>query len=505
VSPDACSRNAMRLFEVILIATLLAAAIAQMTKSFAGWSRPLTVLGVLVALWHVIHEGTHWQMFPVLAGLILLVVWQLIPASNRTSRYAASKNRVAVAAAVLSIATFGMLLIVPMFSLPKPTGTYPVGTRIFYLKDSNRTEDKAEKPGTPRELMVQIWYPADPSNNHLAAYERLSETIPATSYRSVLWTNSREDAPVATQGGPFPVLLFNHAWAGRRTQDTFLTEDLASHGYVVASIDHTYNASRVVLPGDRVIDDINGGDAVDPTQHSASEITATWNKELNKWVSDEIFVLNTLQSDNLDQKSPWYGRLDTQRAGALGHSFGGAAAVQMCSVDARIQSALNMDGWTFGDIRQRAANQPAMFLYGITNSAETQDPNTTGPAARAEAELDATDRNEVNASLRQFGGYKVSISNTSHMDFTDHPLVSPWRSWTHPGHISPARIETIVRAYVLAFFDQTIRGANPSLLQSGTTNPFQEVQTEHWSPESKPASASIEPIKSATPSIHQID
>ncbi len=491
----------MRLFEAILIAILLAAAVAQMTKSLSGWSRPITALAALVALWHVIHERTHWQMFPVLAGLILLVAWQLIPASRRTSRYAAMKQPVAVAAAVLSIVTFGMLLIVPMFSLPKPTGTYPVGTRIVYLKDSSRTEEKAEKPGTPRELMVQIWYPADPSSNHLAAYERLSETIPATSYRSVLWTNSREDAPVATQGGPFPVLLFNHAWGGRRTQDTFLTEDLASHGYVVASIDHTYNASRVVLPGDRVIDDINGGDAIDPDLHSASEITAIWNIELNKWVADEIFVLNTLQTEDLDQKSPWYGRLDTQRAGALGHSFGGAAAVQLCSVDPRIQSALNMDGWTFGDIRKRAASQPAMFLYGITTGAGQQDSSAIG----AEAELDTTDRNEVDASLRQFGGYKVSISNTSHMDFTDHPLVSPWRRWTQPGHISPARIETIVRAYVLAFFDQTVRGANPPLLQSGRSSPYHEVQIEHWNPESKRAAASTQPIKSATSPVHQID
>jgi Platelet-activating factor acetylhydrolase, isoform II len=475
----------MRLFEVILIATLLAAAIAQITKSAAAWSRPLTVLAALVALWHIIHEGTHWQMFPVLAGLILLAVWQLISASHRTSRYAAAKNPVVVAVVLLSIVSFGMLLIVPMFTLPKPTGTYLVGTRIVYLKDPNRTEDKAAMPGTPRELMVQFWYPADPSNNPLAAYERLSETIPVTSYRSVLWTNSREAAPVATQGGPFHVLLFNHAWGGRRTQDTFLTEDLASHGYVVASIDHTYNTSRVVLPGDRVIDYTDGGDAIDPSLHSASEVIATWNKELTKWVADEVFVLNTLQSDNLDPKSPWYGRLDTQRAGALGHSFGGAAAVQLCSVDARIQSALNMDGWTFGDLRQRAANQPTMFLYGITNIAGPQNPGV----GRAEAELDTTDSKEVDTSLKQFGGYKLSIRNTSHMDFTDHPLVSPWRSWMQPGHISPVRIQTIVRAYVLAFFDQTVRGANPPLLQPGTSSPYHEVQIGHWSPESKPASA----------------
>ncbi|WP_433970096.1 hypothetical protein [Tunturiibacter gelidiferens] len=194
----------MRLFEVILIAILLVAAVAQLTKSVAHWSRPLAVFGVLVATWHVIHEGTHWQMFPVLAGLILLVAWQLIPASRRASRYPAMRSPVAITVALLSITTFGLLLIVPMFTLPKPTGTYPVGTRIIYLKDSSRMDDRAEKPGTSRELVVQLWYPADASNNHLAAYQTTSETILATSYRSVLWTNSREDAPVAAQGGPFP-------------------------------------------------------------------------------------------------------------------------------------------------------------------------------------------------------------------------------------------------------------------------------------------------------------
>jgi len=480
----------MRLFEVILIATLLAAAVVQITKSAAGWSKFLTLLAALVANWHIIHEGTHWQMIPALGGLLLLVAWQLVSLSRRTSRYAAMKNPIAVVAALLSITTFGMLLIVPMFTLPKPTGPYPIGTRILYLKDSSRTEDMAEVPGTPRELMVQIWYPADPSSNHLASYERLSETILATSYRSVLWTNSRKDAPVATHGGPFPVLLFNHAWAGRRTQNTFLTEDLASHGYVVASIDHTYNSSRVVLPGNRVIDNIGGGDPIDPSQHSAKEILDTWNKELSKWVADEVFVLNTLQADNLDQKSPWYGRLDTHHAGALGHSFGGAAAIQVCSVDARIQSALNMDGWTFGDIRQRAADQPIMFLYGITGDTTPTDPATMGPADRTGAELDTIDRNEVNASLQKFGGYKVSISGTSHMDFTDRPLISPWRRWLKPAaHITPARIQTIVRAYVLAFFDQTIRKENPSLLESGTSSPFEEVKIEHWNPESKAPSA----------------
>jgi predicted dienelactone hydrolase len=477
----------MRLFEVILIVVLLAAAIVQRTKFAGRWSAPLALLGILTATWHVIHEGTHWQMFPALAGLALLLIWQLTPISLRTTR-TRTKNLLAITIATLSIASFELLSLIPMFTLPKPTGPYPVGTRIVYLKDASRTEEGGQSTGLPRELMVQIWYPANQSNNHLAAYERISETNLFTSYRSVLWTNSRKDAPIATQGEPFSVLLFNHAWAGRRTQDTFLTEELASHGYVVASIDHTYNASRVALPDGRIISNLNGDEPLDTSKHSAAEIIETWNKELSKWVADEVFVLNALQSENLDQKSPWYGRLNTQRAGALGHSFGGAASIQICSMDARIQSALNMDGWTFGDIRVRAANQPMMFMYEAATSTGPQDPDSMGAGPRTDAELDATDRKEVDASLKQYGGYRLSISNTSHMDFTDHPLISPWRKWTQPDHILPARIQTIVRAYVLAFFDQTIRRENPPLLQSGNSSPFHEVQIEKWVPAANAAS-----------------
>jgi predicted dienelactone hydrolase len=475
----------MRSFELLLILAVIAAAASL--RFAARWSPLLTLLSVLFCALHVVREGTHWQMIPVIIGLIPLVVWQLIPAARRVSRYLAMKNRVAVSIAFLSLTTFAMLLLVPMFSLPKPTGPYPVGTRIIYVKDSSRMERDGPHPGTPRELIVQIWYPAAPSKNHLAAYQRMPETTLATSYRSVLWTNSKADAPIATDGGPFVVLLFNHGWGGRRTQDTFLTEDLASHGYVVAAIDHSYNAGRVAMPDGRIVQDAFGYEPIDVAKRTAAQIVDTWNKELGRWVDDEIFVLTALQNENVDQRSFWYGRLDTNRAGAFGHSFGGAASVQVCSADTRIRSALNMDGWTFGDIRHRAADQPIMFMYGTANIPRPQDLDSKDNVARTEAELDVNDAKQIDSSLEQYGGYKIYINNISHMDFTDHFLVSPWRNWTESGHIAPARIQTIVRAYVLAFFDQTLRGENPPLLQSGNSSPFHEVNIRHFVPESRPA------------------
>jgi predicted dienelactone hydrolase len=476
------ANNSMRPFEIILIILVIATALTLMTKLTARWPIFLTLLGVLAAPWHIVGEKTHWQMFPVLAGLALLVAWHLVPTHVRVSRYRALKNPLALVAAALSVASLGLLVLIPMFSLPNPTGPYLVGTRTMYLKDTTRAEDDGGPSAMPRELMVQIWYPAAPSHNRLAAYQTKAETTLWTSYRDVLWTNSKADAPIATKDGLFNVLLFNHGWGGRRTQDTFLTEDLASHGYVVAAIDHTYNAGRVAMPDGRVIDDIFGSDPINTELRTAAQIRDAWDKELSKWVADETFVLNTLQNENLDPKSFWYGRLDTERAGAFGHSFGGAASVQVCSVDARIRSALNMDGWTFGDIRHRASNQPIMFMYQAGSMPRPQDLISNDRTVRTEAELDVGDMKQIDSSLNQYGGYKLYVSNASHMDFTDHPLVFPWRNWLKRSHIAPARVQTIVRAYVLAFFDQTLRGEQPALLQFGDSSPFHEVQIKHFAP-----------------------
>jgi predicted dienelactone hydrolase len=53
-------------------------------------------------------------------------------------------------------------------------------------------------------------------------------------------TNSCLDAPITE--GAHPVILFSHGYTGAFTDYTFIFEDLASPGYVVASVDHTYEA-----------------------------------------------------------------------------------------------------------------------------------------------------------------------------------------------------------------------------------------------------------------------
>jgi dienelactone hydrolase len=477
----------MRPLEGALVSLLAITAVLLLTDRAKKARIPLILVSVLVCVAHLFFERGHWQLFPAYLALIVLAAWQFVPAIGRVMGRQGPKIVVTSLVFVLCLTTIGFSLVAPMFTLPKPTGPYQVGTRTLYMVDTSRDEDAISDPGRKRELAIQVWYPAAPSANHLAAYRQWAETKFNRSYQSVIWTNSRTDAPLVRNGAPFPVLLFGHGLGGTRTQVTFLTEELASHGYVVVAVDHPFTAKRVAIPGRGVV---LATKAFDYTVYSTALMSGEamieqWNKELAKWTADDLFVLNELHKATLDPKSPWYQGLNTDLVGAFGHSFGGAASVQLCSLDPRVRSAINMDGWTFAGIPDRRSDRPVMFMYEDGLAPTPQQLRSPDKGIRVEAELDTYDMNLVDANLKQFGGYKLYIAGAQHMDFTDQSLYSPWGKLTETGPIPPARMHEILREYVLGFFDQTIRGKDSTLLQSGNASPFREVRFERWTAESQ--------------------
>jgi len=417
-------------------------------------------------------EGAHWQMAPVYlaAGVLFIAAWKSVGSQSRSQRF--------VACSTVLLAFIGVLfsLLLPMFNLPEPTGNYPVGTAVLYFKDSTRIEDAGPAGNSARELMVQIWYPSQPSHHRFARYREKRETNALSSYQSEILTHARLDAPMAHTGAPFPVILFNHSWGGRRTNYTFLTEELASHGYVVVSIDHTYNASLVAFPDGREIHG-NASNAInDPGSSSVSQVRAIWDKELAKSVADQRFILDRIEAMNRAGGSLWFGGLNTKMTGAIGHSFGGAAATAVCAEDQRVHAAVNLDGWFFGAIRARGPNQPLLVMDAFTE----QPGDEYDPHDKVSSTLETTDFAELRTSLQNFGGYMLLVKGASHEDFTDQSLISPFRILSHRGMIPAREIQKIVRSYVVAFFDKTLRGEDPEIL--GThTSPFAEALLEEWS------------------------
>src|SRR5436305_12572032 len=140
------------------------------------------------------------------------------------------------------------------------TGAYPIGTKIFYLPDSSRPDPVTSK--APRELMVQLWYPAKPSGEALAPYVtkaladamKQDQTEPNDVIDSwaALKTHAHLEAPIADRGPKFPLIFLSPGLGFSRALYTSWAEELASLGYVVVAVDHPYTG-LTVLPDVKVL------------------------------------------------------------------------------------------------------------------------------------------------------------------------------------------------------------------------------------------------------------
>jgi predicted dienelactone hydrolase len=452
----------MRTFEILLALLVAASALAAL------WQRTprrllsgLLLLDLFVLLLHAVFEGPHWQMAPAYLAVLLF-------AAAFAFQRLMIQRIFAVAMLLLTLGTCAASAMLPMFKLPAPTGPYAIGTRILTVVNDHPSDPSSANSTGKRELVVQVWYPAAPSHAPRAPYRKLAETNLISSYQAVLWTHSRWNAPFAQSSNPFPLLLLNPAWGGRRTYYTYLVEELASHGYIVAGIDHTGNSGPTAFP-DGHVEQPDLGQGIDFETHTFDQLKAYAAKQQEIQVDDDRFVLDQFQRWNGDQTGPFYRRVDMDRIGALGHSIGGSVAAQASLEDSRIKSALDMDGSFWGQIQQVGSAKPFMMIEeDVTQFTPAELQRDRG--ALIDHLLDLGDT----TMMQKSNGYQITLHGSTHPSFTDRSLFSPRKSSSGAGTIPVEREYAILRTYVLAFFDKTLRGVDPAILRS-TDQPFPEV------------------------------
>lgn len=469
----------MRLTEVLLLFAALPLAMAAILSPSLPRVSARVWLLVLIAAFatHFLLEDVYWQIATCYIACLLLAAAVLF--STRIG--ATSVRLVGALSLLLLIASAVSLLVIPKFRLPTPTGAYPVGTRLLHLTDPFRPDSTFK--GGKRELMAQAWYPTDQRRGTRAPYRRWRETTPLSSYDAVLLTHSYIDAPIAHEGAPFPILLFNPAWNGQRTQNTAQIEDLASHGFIVIAIDHPHNSSPIAYPDGQLLLAASTPSIDDFRGITLEHQIIVGDIEVRQQAADDSLLLDALTHMAADSSSIWYRAVDLNRIGAFGHSFGGAVAVQAAFQDPRILAAINLDGWIFGDIFQRPLTKPMMAMYEEDyppTQAEVDATMRTGtPEQQRYMQLTLLDQKNVERSLAFGGGYEVLIQGAKHMNFSDRALYSPFRRFTDAGEIKAARALHIVNAYTLAFFLQTLKGTPEPLLQQ-SQSPFPEVRFRIW-------------------------
>ncbi|MFD2763559.1 hypothetical protein [Micromonospora eburnea] len=251
--------------------------------------------------------------------------------------------------------------------LPAPTGPYPVGTVDLHLIDRSRTDLWMATPAH-RELMVSLWYPAGdvgrfPLAPHMtpgaAAHFGSAAGAGASLYGipagavdfAATRTSGHRGAPVTRHKRPFPVVLYSPGAGDPRTWGTTLVQDLASRGYVVVTLDHTYDASEVEFPDGRVVDTVLPelfGQAQRPEEFQilAARVFGTRIAD-TRFVLDQLAALNGGTNPDAEGRplpEGVVGALDLHRTGMFGVSAGGLSALQAMSEDSRIRAAIDMGG-----------------------------------------------------------------------------------------------------------------------------------------------------------------
>lgn len=368
--------------------------------------------------------------------------------------------------------------------LPLPSGPYGIGTLAYHWVDDDRPEIFTLVRDDRRELMVQVWYPAavDPSAPREPYVEDARTLVDlarliglpdaAFAHVQLVKTHARPGAPVAPDEARYPMILFSHGRCGFRQHSTVQVEELVSHGYVVATIDHPYAASGVVFPDGRLVQFDPRLLPPWPRAVRPGDDPAFAEGVLPYLVRDATFALDQLETvDRADPREILAGRLDLDRRGMFGVSLGGMIAAEACRIDPRFQAGLSMDVFMPDDVVAAGLEQPMMWLSRPKDAMRVEGWD--------EAQID-----DIHASMRSVfeglpgDGYITLVPDMFHIDFSDGRLLSPQiEARGLCGAIDGDRALAILNAYVLAFFDRHLRG-RPAPLLDGRTAPFPEVILE---------------------------
>jgi predicted dienelactone hydrolase len=185
-------------------------------------------------------------------------------------------------------------------------GVYKVGVRTLELVNKNQVDILHSKGGVDplydRRLKIEVWYPAiiPEGKKELVAYNQVMGMFNDSTRPIVPFTfegRALRDAAPDVSGSAYPLIVVSHGYPGTRLILTYLTENLASKGYVVAAIDHT---------------------------ESTFLDKAGFQSTLLNRAKDILFVLNQLATlSKVDSKSFLAGLADANNTGLIGYSMGG--------------------------------------------------------------------------------------------------------------------------------------------------------------------------------------
>ncbi len=458
----------MQIFEIVLIIVSTAyLGINRFINKKLGTKYILGLLVLILAL-QLMLNGFRLQMIPAYLIWFIAVITAL--------RQSGHKPKIIVRAlktiGILIILALSIILpsILPVFELPEPRGSFKVGTELIYVK-TDRDEIVTKDPSDKRELLYKIWYPSKADVSSLKGEKFVDQGSrvgfaamygfpPALlNYLDLVKTFVYTDLPVAD--GRFPVLIFSHGYGTLATGYYAMLTELASQGYVIINMNHTYESFGGSFPDGRTSSfDV---DYYMEISKESKEVDEALNKAFEKgldfesrhpiiknamknyfkseiqvrWVEDVRFTIDILEKWNA--KGLLKDKIDFDKIGVFGHSAGGGASANTAINDSRVKAAANLDGIAWGNLINTGLNIPFLHVSS-DNPAGYNDINS---------------HIYIKKSTDCF--YESKLLNSEHSNFMDIPFMIPIQSISRAGDIDPYLGTEIVTKLLTSFFDKHLK------------------------------------------------
>lgn len=390
------------------------------------------VLFILLEMVGVIRPGFQWNMlFVVLLLRASMAAWYFLRKKIKKEKIFTKKHVIMSMIRVSLLFVFAVFpaMLFPQFRPVAPTGSYEVKTVSYTLTDADRLETFSEGEEN-RSVTIQFWYP-----------EMTDDKL--------------------------PLVVFSHGAFGFRGSNLSTFEDLASNGYVVCSIDHSYHSfftsqtdGSVIIANMEFINNAMGAQNDVFDEETTFHMTQEW---LELRMGDMNFVLDTILDKVKDSGSDEVYRLiDSEKIGLFGHSLGGATAAQAGRQRADIDAVIVLDGTMLGEetgfedgkvvLNEEPYPIPLLNIYNESHY-NSEQLNPEGYANRLASE------NGVDSK-------QVVVMGSGHINFTDLPMFSPiLANMLDTGKIDGRYCIETMNQMVLDYFDYYLKASGELDLQ----------------------------------------
>lgn len=399
------------------------------TRDYHNEERGIVRIGILALFGLLLGAGVYVLSFRYLLLLPMLgiqaLVGTIVLIKKKQTQYSTKRTILRfVRNSLIIVLAMVPAVLFPQYEQSEPTGPLAVATKRYTWTDSSR-RDPYSLSDEFRVLTVEFWYPEADDQK-------------------------------------YPLILFSHGAFGFSGSNYSTCVELASHGYVVASISHTHHAFFTV--------DTNGKlTTADPSfiaeatrinaiqaREDEKDIFTTTQEWLKMRTEDEHFILDTIVGAwKQEREGSLFSRIDTSRIGLMGHSLGGASSAQVGRERDDIDAVIVLDGTMLGEEVAFEENgvvlnekpYPIALLNIYAQDHYTNAKNLAGDSY-----------SNFHTTRNALAAYETVIRDSGHLNFTDLPLFSPLLAKKlGVGTIDPWYCIETMNATVLEFFNSFLK------------------------------------------------